>query len=582
MDRLHDLLRLQELQFRAGPTADSPATSVSPGHVTILVGPNNSGKSMALREIYDWSSQSSSPPRPWTGGKVVERVSAAMPESSESLEAFLRTLEVSSSISIPGTIPIPSFDLENYDPVVPGSGVSHVKFALGQSPDEDTVRQEVIRHFAVHLDGRRRFALAEPRSVSTLDQAPKNHLMAIWRNPDIYARVHAMVLEGIAKHVVINVADLPQLSLSLSTEAPPIDWQQSVSREVVAYCRKSIPLLEYSDGVQVYVGLISALNSLPHTLVLVDEPEAHLHPVLARQLGGQLTRIAQQRNANVVVATHSSQFVIGCVEQSTDVRILRLSYDGVVGTARALDAQQVVAVTRDPLLRSAAALEALFAYGAVVCEADGDRAFYAEINRRLIESPQRDGAPDTTFLNAQNWQTIPAIAAPLRRLGIPTAMILDLDTVTRTESWGRIFAAFGATCAETDGLSDERYQAGALLADAGRVGGPGTPLRCKVFGLRALDRDSRAVVERFLERLHRYGVFVVPVGELERWLPDLGVTNKQAWVTDMFRRLGTPGSPAYVAAGSGDVWDFLRAVGSWIRDGHRWGVPAVRDPASSD
>lgn len=83
--------------------------------------------------------------------------------------------------------------------------------------------------------------------------------------------------------------------------------------------------------------------------------------------------------------------------------------------AHVLHSSEVEKLSRDPLLRSADALDALFARSAVVCEADSDRAFYEEINRRLLDTDGRTGALDPVFLNAQNWQTTLSLAKPLRQ-----------------------------------------------------------------------------------------------------------------------------------------------------------------------
>jgi len=66
----------------------------------------------------------------------------------------------------------------------------------------------------------------------------------------------------------------------------------------------------------------------------------------------------------------------------------------------------------------------------------------------------------------------------------------------------------------------------------------------------------------------------VPVGELEKWLSQFGLTNKQTWVTDMLGRLGTSGGPAYVEPGAGDVWEFMERIATWIQDPTRKGIPA--------
>ena len=64
----------------------------------------------------------------------------------------------------------------------------------------------------------------------------------------------------------------------------------------------------------------------------------------------------------------------------------------------------------------------------MVTEADTDRAFYQEVNERLVRFAGR-GVPNTLFLNAQNRQTVDQIIGPLRELGIPAAAIIDVDVV---------------------------------------------------------------------------------------------------------------------------------------------------------
>ena len=71
----------------------------------------------------------------------------------------------------------------------------------------------------------------------------------------------------------------------------------------------------------------------------------------------------------------------------------------------------------DPLLRSTNALRALFYRGVVVTEADPDRALYDEVNHRLLLA--REGIEDAIFVNAQNWQTISRLVAPLREIASP-------------------------------------------------------------------------------------------------------------------------------------------------------------------
>ena len=60
---------------------------------------------------------------------------------------------------------------------------------------------------------------------------------------------------------------------------------------------------------------------------------------------------------------------------------------------------------RNPLLRSTGVLNGLFYEFVVVTEADADRAFYQEMNERLLRFKPEWGIPNCLFLNAHGKHT---------------------------------------------------------------------------------------------------------------------------------------------------------------------------------
>ena len=564
--------QISAIRFRGGRSPGAPPSELEPGHVTVVVGPNNSGKSLLLRELEAWASPQEPPNiTPWQPALVVDNVDAIWPPDEAALRAAFADRLVPDVPQRENAVTI-----YNFEPAAgqgQGQAQLYVKNEWGHDFGE-FCRAAAMRYLRMRLDGRQRFALADPRQITPPDQGPSSAIMAIWRDRDKYRAMQKTIHESLDKHFVVNLADLPQITMSLSDEAPPPHVEDSLANTVLAYQRRAAPLSTFSDGIQVYTGLIAAVISLPHSLLLVDEPEAYLHPTLARRLGSNLARIAREREGNLIAATHSADFLIGCVSEVPNTSIVRLTYQRGISTVRVLSGAEVTDLTRDPLLRSANALRALFAQACVVCEADSDRAFYEEINRRLLDEPGRQGADDTIFLNAQNWQTIPTIAAPLRRLGIPAVMIVDLDTLAVGSGWTSIIKAFGVDDEMSGRLTHERGVCGQLILDAGKVGDGDSPLKVKKEGLGALDEGGREVVEAFINELAEYGVFVVEVGELENWLKTLGNYSKQVWVTEMLKRLGAKGSAAYVPPGVGDVWAFLERVAGWTSNPQRLGVPA--------
>lgn len=127
------------------------------------------------------------------------------------------------------------------------------------------------------------------------------------------------------------------------------------------------------------------------------------------------------------ISTHSANFLMGCVQGKVPLNIVRLTFDGKSGTSRLLTKEQLTPLMRNPLLRSIGVLNALFYNYVVVTEADADRAFYQEINERLLAAGDPRGIEGCLFLNAQNKQTVWDIVKPLRELGIPCVGVVDID-----------------------------------------------------------------------------------------------------------------------------------------------------------
>jgi hypothetical protein len=564
--------RLERIVLRAGSRPGEPRTvDLSP--VTVLVGPNNGGKSTALTDLNNFAmrNQANGPIAiRWEGGIVVESAQLPVPESRREVMEFLddrlhgndegEYLHVRSFGAAggqeSGTIDIPkvAIDPERTPPWV--------------------VAEILMPPYTLLLNGQQRFNLAQGAQSGRLNAPPNSAWMAIERDANLFAEVDRMIFAAFDEHLVIQTFEPPNLRPALSPNGLPSELRQSTSPGAVSAQEDAKPLGDLSDGVQVFSGLVAAVAALPHLLLLIDEPEAFLHPTLSRRLGADLARIAKERDARLIVATHSAEFLLGCLDEVPETSVLRLDYRKGVPSSHVMVAAEVARLSRDPLLRSSNALQALFARSAVVCEADADRAFYTEINRRLQRSDTRVGALDTQFLNAQNWQTTARLTRPLRAAGVPAAVVLDLETLANNDTWSDLVEVTGADVDSRDDLLEARASARDAILALGRASANG-PLKAKVGGLDAFaDGPGKAKVETAIQKLAAVGIFLVPVGELEGWLLQFGCTNKKTWVTDMLGRLGAPGDPAYVEPGDGDVWGFVESIAEWLEDPSRSGMPA--------
>ena len=260
---------------------------------------------------------------------------------------------------------------------------------------------------------------------------------------------------------------------------------------------------------------------------------------------------------------------MGCIQSGAPINIVRLTYRGGVATARVLPSQEILELMRHPLLRSTGVLSGLFYEFVVVTESDADRAFYQEINERLLQFKPEWGIPNCLFINAQNKQTVQTIIRPLRQLGIPAAALVDVDVLKDGgQNWTNLLASANVPAALHTGLATMRSAVKTTMDATGRD-------MKRHGGVSILGAADREAAEQLLKQLEEYGVFVVPTGELESWLKPLGASGHgPAWLVDVFQRMGEdPVSASYVMPTDNDVWRFIAALKEWLVEPTRRGIP---------
>lgn len=230
------------------------------------------------------------------------------------------------------------------------------------------------------------------------------------------------------KYFVIDPTNIGQLSIGFSDKLPEGRNQEiGIDHDSVRFHATTKKITTLSDGVNAFTGIIIQLVAGNEKLILIDEPEAFLHPKLSYLLGKEIGRLSRKYKKQFFISTHSSNFLMGCIQSGIPVNIIRLTYNAEVPTARVLDSGKLIRILRNPLLRSSNTLSGLFFDFVVVTESDTDRAFYQEINERLLSEKDPRGISNCLFINAQNKQTVNDIIRPLRELGIPAAGIVDVD-----------------------------------------------------------------------------------------------------------------------------------------------------------
>lgn len=654
---LNDLL----LNFGEGP--GKPPLRIRPGAMTVLVGPNNSGKSLTLREIQKFINRRETRA---DGGdqeplRVVASLCPEIPTPGELLASILAEVERDiapfrdSLMVVPGLTPEKL--LERFDP-------SHIVGVIGElnklgqlrklaeehkidpsllslidkddlarqptlvalaieflrqvarylerhqetlenitnrhadSPALRLVENRVVQmdgyvgHFApftVLLDGKGRLKLTDPQQISSLRAFPNGMMMRLFKNAEEMEALREHVFDAFGRYLVLDFTRMSEGHFVVADEPPDKFEGSFASNEALEYFESATDVSELSDGVKSYIGLHATLLSHDYRVILVDEPEAFLHPPLARSLGYNLTKLAADRGASIIAATHSPYFLMGCVEAQRGVNIIRLGYREGVPTARALPATDLKKMMHDPLLRSTGVLSALFHESAIVCEGDSDQAFYDEINERLRRAANNEGATDRNasyarhclFINAHGKGSVSTLLGALRQMGVPSVGVVDLDVLKDQRIAGDLVREGGAGdggCLSVGQLRGKIFEAFENEARRQLMNEGGTEpkeeqikaRRSELIKRRGLDNltkeGDRRDLQQFLDNMAMHGIFVPECGELERWLPALSNDiGKDGWLEAMFGKMGSPDEPtSYLEPGADDVWEFVRKIARWL------------------
>lgn len=561
------VVMISTLRLKFGRAPGLPAEAIGVTPVTVFVGPNNSGKSKVLSEIEQYCRTGQKQPT----AVILDELTftGLTPEDTSQTIEHLRLLPN------PGESILP-------DHVIIGGRGGRLQVHLPtltralQSPGTDPTHfcQWFLTFSTLMLDGRSRISLVNQQPAGDLLQPPQSSLQVLFHDDHKRHEVRRIIAEAFGAYFVIDPTNSGYFRIRLAKCPPENDRvERGLYKEALDFHAAAQPIELASDGVKAFTGIITELIAGDPRVVLIDEPEAFLHPSLAAKLGYEVSRAALASDKRVFVSTHSPSFVMGCIQSGAPLNIVRLTYRDGTATARVLPSGEVQELTRHPLLRSTNVLSGLFYEFIVVTESDADRAFYQEVNERLLRFKPDWGIPNCLFVNAQNKQTIKTIIEPLRKLGIPTAGIVDVDIIKDGGVvWSNLLDAAYFPSISHEGLSHMR----AKLMQAVKQVAEKTGRDIKRDGGIAILEPADAEAARGLfGQLADYGLFVVSIGELESWLKPLGAPGHgPLWLVNMFERMGEdPLSPSYVKPSDDDVWQFLAQVKAWLVDPKRKGIP---------
>ena len=579
------IYRLTDIVFNDG-------FSIKPSDITVIIGPNNAGKSRALKEIAWKTTNTTEMP-----SFVVSKVDFTLPRE---LAELRNSYNVERHQTSGG-----SWQYRTLNPDM--SGEHHT--SGGRWPDdfnlparEDRIMSWFINNFGpgmvTFLTTEQRLLMTKATSSPSEPNQASNLLQALYMaGTPVEAVVNSQIRKAFGQEIKLDFTTLQRLCLRVGDNFATVPPDP---RDAMPIMQNYAMLDEQGDGIRSYSGIIIALACLRRGLSLIDEPEAFLHPPQAYRMGQFL---ADQANANrqIIIATHSADVLRGIVSYKHDVKILRIDRINNTNTFKMLDADRLQELTKDPLLSSARVLEGLFYSGAVVVESDSDARFYQAASSKVRNDL------DLHFVNADNKQTVPKIAALYKSMGVRCVGIVDIDVLNDRGEFEKQLDAFGVVdherqlCLEIQAKLDqaakksppeERLKKATnhilelkLLIDSreidGLVGAEAETLlkrieshsrqivdstkswkNLKEQGRSALDEPLLSEFDRLCKICASKGLYINPHGELESMLVDFGIaytSDKRCWIQQALKTL-----PNIEVKDSLIVWKFIKDIQNYL------------------
>jgi hypothetical protein len=586
MEKLTDFKPIKDLVLPALGKLDCSG-------LLVIVGPNSSGKTQFLRDIKD---RISGEPRSLV-------VAAELELDTPDHQQFLKCLKAEGYIySI-----WDDNDQEQYVPMTTfvgtGQGAKNVASRdLEQWRTRSTqaaARKRKDEYFgwlsrffvtALFLENR----LTSLTTVNTIDfetQPPSNDLHALHLNDDARTALTKEVKRAFSKAVWSDLSRGSRLCLRISEDGqvPSADARLSV-KEMAKY--RTIE--SEGDGLKSYVATVISLLLGRRPVTVIDEPEMCLHPPQAYNLGQFIGENGTSQNTATFVATHSSQILRGIVQTAKSLQIVRLTRNSNGFKARRVDSAILAEAMKKPTVRAETVLDGIFSQAVAIIEADGDRIVY----HAAWETVGGERNFDIHFAAVGGVGGIADTSQLYRVLGIPVAVIADLDAITDTDKVRRILEKLCDDSAKVDNLVSEvdtvaqavkklpptisvedarreladlnsnelDWSDGGDLALRERLSALSHSLngmrRIKAGGISQLPQDVATPMQAVVRKLASQGLFLVSVGELEEWLSGCGISaskqKKWAWANEAaeFIRTNPPKDS--------DIWQFIREVGEFL------------------
>ena len=516
--------------------------------IVLFVGPNNSGKSQSLKDIYALSQ---------TTQKCTVVTGVEYGKYSGSVVALLKRVSVET-----GAGNDIRYQFLN--------GFMHVdintdEWYINRYPNHQGFRDL----FVANLDTEKRLSTCTPPTAITRS--------AVKQHPIHFAAFNSSYRKWLSTNFkkafgieitpnILNGANIPLCigqPVVLNSEA--YDDEQSRQEAYADFISTYPQVQSQGDGIKSFTGILLYLMLDYYCTYLIDEPESFLHPPQAKIMG-QIIGKTLTEHQQAFIATHSEDIIKGLLETCPErLKIIRITRDGNTNHFSVLNSDKFNEVWSDPLLKHSNIMSSLFHKTVALCESDSDCQMYSIIDNHI---KQKQGKySEALFIHCGGKQRMARVIMALRALDVDVKLIPDIDVLNDeavfkgiVESYGiswetissdyRIIVSHLHSPKESINRQAAKAQITQVLDSSSNTTLTSDEIKqvqeavktiskwdnIKKMGASAIPAgDATAAFGRMNSVLKANGIHMVPVGELECFIKEVGGHGPN-WVNNVLER----------------------------------------------
>lgn len=541
--------------------------------IVVLVGPNNAGKSQVIRDIYILAKSDKNDIQ--TSNIVVSNI--FVHKNNVSIEPIINR----------------TFSKDKYGNQIRSDFKGNTE-SFGMYISDSFYRNNFPESFGIfgdtfviNLDTWHRLQTCHPAENTTKDEVKTHPIQYITFDSSSRSKLSEIFKRAFKTGLIPYPQYGSRIPLCIGEPIKLSDEYNDEQERLEAYASKlaTYPQVQnQGDGIKSFVSILLYLILDHYCVYLIDEPEAFLHPPQAHIMG-QIIGDTLSEQQQAFIATHSEEVIKGLLEKCPRrVKVIRITRENNSNHFAILNNEDLQKVWNDPLLKYSNIMSSLFYQQIVLCESESDCKMYSIIDGHLKE--QQGKYSETLFIHCNGKNKLPDIAKALCALGVKLYVIADIDILKNENlikklvsnfkaDWEQISKSYKVFSSSIESQKKDlnrtilQQQIEKILrsSNSATINNQDVQKLQKLLkissgwdelkenGEQSIPRgDATSSYRNLIKFLQAAGIFIVPVGELENFVKEVG-GHGPSWVDKVLHKYPDLTDPVY-----NTIKDFIQSM----------------------